>query len=154
MTERPGIGGPSNLHVLLATWLGELFDGMDASICVLVLFPALSELVGSTSHSTVGLIGSVILATFMLGWALGAIVFGILADYIGRARTLVLTILLYALCTAAGWITEKEAGEKGKLDMVSLPRAEYCPKCYSSNVAYESGCSGPTCHDCGFSECS
>ncbi len=89
----------AQLHVLLATWLGELFDGMDASIYVLVLFPALSELLNTTSHSNVGIVGSVILAIFMLGWACGAIVFGILADYIGRARTMVLTILVYALCT-------------------------------------------------------
>ncbi len=86
-------------HALLATWLGELFDGMDASIFVLVLFPALSELTGTTDHSAVGLVGSVVLALFMIGWAAGAIVFGILADSIGRARTLVITILLYAICT-------------------------------------------------------
>lgn len=91
--------GPSRWHVLLATWLGEMFDGMDASIYVLVLFPALSELLNTKSHSIVGVHGSYILATFMVGWALGGIVFGILADQIGRARTLVYTILLYAICT-------------------------------------------------------
>ncbi|MCD4666221.1 hypothetical protein K8R47_00225, partial [archaeon] len=30
----------------------------------------------------------------------------------------------------------------------------YCPKCYSSNVGMVSGCSKPTCFDCGYSECS
>jgi ribonucleoside-diphosphate reductase alpha chain len=30
----------------------------------------------------------------------------------------------------------------------------HCPKCYSPNIAYLSGCSGPTCYECGFSECS
>jgi MFS family permease len=76
-----------------------MFDGMDASIFVLVLFPALSELLNTKSHSVVGVHGSYILATFMVGWAIGGIVFGILADRIGRARTLVYTILLYAICT-------------------------------------------------------
>jgi len=89
----------SHWHVLLATWLGEMFDGMDASIFVLVLFPALSELLNTKSHSIVGLHGSYILATFMVGWAIGGIGFGILADHIGRARTLVYTILLYAIFT-------------------------------------------------------
>jgi len=89
----------SRWHVLLATWLGEMFDGMDASIFVLVIFPALSELLATKSHSVVGVYASVILATFMLGWAVGGIGFGILADYIGRARTLVYTILLYAIFT-------------------------------------------------------
>lgn len=89
----------SRWHVLLATWLGELFDGMDASIFVLVLFPALSELLKTQSHSEVGVIGSAILALFMVGWAVGAVTFGILADYIGRSRTMMVTILLYAICT-------------------------------------------------------
>ena len=56
-----------------------------------------------------------------------------------------------------GWLTEGEADgpkTKNKIEFLALPKSEYCPKCYSSNVAYESGCSGPTCHDCGFSECS
>ncbi|MCX5797371.1 MAG: adenosylcobalamin-dependent ribonucleoside-diphosphate reductase [Elusimicrobia bacterium] len=54
-----------------------------------------------------------------------------------------------------GWLTDGEdAAQKSKLEGLTLPKAEYCPKCYSSNVSYESGCSGPTCHDCGFSECS
>ncbi|MBW2969512.1 adenosylcobalamin-dependent ribonucleoside-diphosphate reductase [Candidatus Woesearchaeota archaeon] len=30
----------------------------------------------------------------------------------------------------------------------------HCPKCYSPNIAYLSGCSGPTCYECGHSECS
>ncbi len=72
---------------------------MDASIFVLVLFPALSELLATKSHSVVGMHGSFILATFMIGWATGGIIFGILADHIGRARTLVYTILLYAIFT-------------------------------------------------------
>ncbi len=33
-------------------------------------------------------------------------------------------------------------------------RKEHCPKCYSPNIAYVSGCSGPTCFECGHSECS
>jgi MFS family permease len=86
-------------HVLLASWLGETFDGMDASIYALVLFPALAELLQTSSHSVVGVYGSVVLAVFMLGWAVGASAFGILSDYIGRARTMMLTILVYALFT-------------------------------------------------------
>jgi len=34
------------------------------------------------------------------------------------------------------------------------PKQEHCPKCYSPNVARLSGCSGPTCYECGYSECS
>ncbi|MEF3279392.1 MAG: ribonucleoside reductase class II [Elusimicrobiota bacterium] len=41
-----------------------------------------------------------------------------------------------------------------KLELWDSTKAQYCPKCYSSNISFESGCSGPTCHDCGYSECS
>ncbi|MBU2530401.1 MAG: hypothetical protein KKD35_05120, partial [Elusimicrobia bacterium] len=51
-----------------------------------------------------------------------------------------------------GWINSDE--KKDKLELWEMSRTSYCPKCYSSNVSYESGCSGPTCHDCGYSECS
>ena len=30
----------------------------------------------------------------------------------------------------------------------------HCPKCFSSNVGIVSGCSEPTCFDCGYSKCS
>ena len=93
------VGKPESWHVLLATFLGGVFDGMDSSIFAMVLFPALSELVGSTSHTVVGVYGSYVIALFMVGWACGAIGFGILADYIGRAKAMTMTILLYALCT-------------------------------------------------------
>ena len=53
-----------------------------------------------------------------------------------------------------GWLTDEEEAKNGRLDIVDLPKSEHCPKCYSPNIAYEGGCSGPTCHDCGFSECS
>ncbi len=50
----------------------------------------------------------------------------------------------------------KERLENGtaKLALWDASKTKYCPKCYSSNVSFESGCSGPTCHDCGYSKCS
>ena len=38
-------------------------------------------------------------ASFFAGWASGGLAFGVLGDRIGRARTMLLTILLYSLCT-------------------------------------------------------
>lgn len=91
--------GPKPWHVLLATWLGGVFDGFDSSIFAMVLVPCVSELIGSKSSSLVGQHGSYIIALFLVGWAIGAAFFGALADRIGRAKTLTLTILVYALCT-------------------------------------------------------
>jgi MFS family permease len=99
-TDGPAIAQDSaRWHVLGATWLGELFDGMDASICVLTLVPALSELLGTQSHVEIAPVGAAIMATFIIGWTIGGMVFGALSDYIGRSRTLTITILLYAVCT-------------------------------------------------------
>jgi MFS family permease len=95
----PAPKAQSQWHVLLATWLGGVFDGMDSSIFAIVLFPALSELLNTKSHAVVGEHGSYIIAMFMIGWAVGAMLLGIVADYWGRARTLTFTILLYAICT-------------------------------------------------------
>ncbi|GEM_PF-70037 len=45
--------------------------------------------------------------------------------------------------------------EQKKLTELNLGiKQEHCPKCYSPNVEYLSGCSSPTCLDCGHSECS
>lgn len=54
-----------------------------------------------------------------------------------------------------GWITtDKDINGTDKLELWEISKTLYCPKCYSSNISYESGCSGPTCHDCGYCECS
>lgn len=92
-------GASPDWHVLLATWLGGMFDGMDSSIFSLVLFPCLSEMLHSSSHQIVALHGSYVIAIYMVGWAIGAIAIGVIADYFGRARTMTISILLYAICT-------------------------------------------------------
>ncbi len=91
------ISSAASRAVLLSCCLGAMFDGFDASIFGIVLFPAISDLIHSTSHAVVAPVGSVILAIFMIGWALGAFVFGALSDRIGRVRTMTFTILLYAI---------------------------------------------------------
>ena len=86
--------------VLIVAWLGWVFDSMDATIYNLVLNPALKELLGpANSAENIGWYGGIILAVFLVGWALGGVLFGICADRFGRARTLVVTILIYAVCT-------------------------------------------------------
>lgn len=51
-----------------------------------------------------------------------------------------------------GWLSADE--ERKTLAGLFPAPHEVCPRCRSSNVSHESGCSGPTCHDCGHSECS
>jgi MFS family permease len=47
----------------------------------------------------IGLLGGLATAILMLGWATGGIVFGILGDRWGRAKTMVLAILCYSMFT-------------------------------------------------------
>jgi len=61
-----------------------------------------------------------------------------------------LAIALRAHLKKTGWVD----GEPSEESFPPSAQAEHCPKCFSRNVAHESGCSGVTCHDCGHSECS
>lgn len=92
--------------VILAAWLGwgfDVFDGLlfnyIAPNCVPTLLglPLGSpEAKAATLHWT-GILTSVLL----IGWAVGGVLFGKVADRIGRTRTLLLTMLLYSIGTAA-----------------------------------------------------
>ncbi|HXP59052.1 MAG TPA: MFS transporter [Dongiaceae bacterium] len=91
-------------QVLLVAWLGWVFDSMDATIYTLVLRPAMHDLLsaqtgGPVSQESVLWHGGVIFSIFLIGWAIGGILFGVLADRFGRTRTLIVTILFYALFT-------------------------------------------------------
>src|SRR5476651_2606942 len=48
----------------------------------------------------IGRVGGILSMTGLLGWALGGFVFGIVGDYAGRARTLMFSVVLVAVCTA------------------------------------------------------
>jgi MFS family permease len=90
--------------ILLVAWLGWVFDSMDATIYALVLHPALHDLLrrqtgGDVSPEAIGWYGGIIMSIFLIGWAIGGVVFGVLADRFGRTRTLIATILVYAVFT-------------------------------------------------------
>jgi MFS family permease len=86
--------------ILLMTWLGFMFDLMDSTLYTLVMRPALVELLGqNASDQNIGYYGGMIFSIFLIGWALGGIVFGVFADYYGRKLTLMITIVIYALFT-------------------------------------------------------
>lgn len=50
--------------------------------------------------------GTYATSIFVIGWALGGIFFGILGDKIGRARTLLLTVLVYSGCTGLSALSQ------------------------------------------------
>jgi len=92
--------------VLLAAWLGWGFDVFDGLLFNYVAPNAVPTLLGlpigspEAKQATLfwtGLLTSVLL----LGWATGGVLFGLVCDRIGRTRTLMFTMLLYAVGTAA-----------------------------------------------------
>jgi MFS family permease len=92
--------------VLLAAWLGwgfDVFDGLLFNFVAPNCVPTLLGLViGSPEAKAATLRWTGLLTSVLLvGWAVGGIVFGQVADRIGRTRTLMLTMVLYAVGTAA-----------------------------------------------------
>jgi MFS family permease len=75
------------------------FDAMDFQIFTLVLFPSVSDLVGSHDPGVVAYTGGLIVACKLVALGIGGIAFGIVADKIGRARTMVITVLIYSVFT-------------------------------------------------------
>lgn len=90
---------PYQWMVLLVAWLGWVFDAMDGTIYAMVQKPVITELLGPGGQADVGFYSSAVFSVMLLGWAFGGIIFGVLADYIGRTRALTLTILIYSLFT-------------------------------------------------------
>ncbi len=92
--------------VLFVAWLGWVFDSMDAMIYALVLHPALHDLMRTSATETIGWYGGIIFSIFLVGWAVGGVLFGVLADRIGRTKTLVFTILIYAAFTGMAALSQ------------------------------------------------
>src|SRR5271170_6191329 len=85
--------------VLLVATLGWLFDSMDQRLFVLARTPALRELMPGADDARVAEHAGYTTAIFILGWATGGLVFGLMGDRWGRTRTMMATILLYSLFT-------------------------------------------------------
>jgi MFS family permease len=86
--------------VLAVAWLGWVFDSMDGTLYSLVQKPSITELLGPTAtDAAIGHYSSIVFSLTLVGWALGGVAFGIMADYIGRTKALAITVLIYSLFT-------------------------------------------------------
>jgi MFS family permease len=92
--------------VLIASNLGWLFDGFEIYALFLTVGFALHQLLEAAQYAAIPRYAGFILATTVFGWATGGVLGGIIADYIGRKRTMILAILGYSLLTglsAVSW---------------------------------------------------
>jgi MFS family permease len=86
--------------VLVVAALGWLFDTMDQQLFNLARTPAIRDLMGgSLTQTELDKYGGYATSIFIVGWATGGLFFGVLGDRIGRARVMLLTILVYSLFT-------------------------------------------------------
>jgi MFS family permease len=84
---------------LLATNLGWMFDGYETFALILTLGVALRALLDPSQYPQIPAYAGTVLAITLLGWGVGGMLGGILADYLGRKRTMILAILVYSLFT-------------------------------------------------------
>jgi len=87
-------------RVLFASNLGWLFDGFEIYALFLTVGFALHQLLDAAQYAQIPRYAGYVLATTVFGWATGGVIGGIIADYIGRKRTMMLAILAYSLTTA------------------------------------------------------
>src|SRR6476659_3977330 len=86
--------------------LGWLFDCLDQQLFILARPQAMADLlsylkkddpVAFTFWSNT--FADIATSVFISGWATGGLIFGMLCDLIGRAKTMLITFLMYSACT-------------------------------------------------------
>jgi MFS family permease len=108
MMREPAIVAPSPWYrsldgtqwkALVASNLGWTFDGFEVFALILTVGVALHQLLDPSQHQFIPAYAGAIIAITVFGWGLGGLLGGVLADYLGRKRSMTLTILAYSLLT-------------------------------------------------------
>ncbi len=90
---------PGQRRTLLAAALGWMLDSFDAMLYALVLAHVMRDL--GMTKGTAGLLSTLML----LASGIGGILFGFLADRVGRKRALMLSIVTYSVCSFASGLS-------------------------------------------------
>ena len=86
--------------VMSVAIMGWMFDTMAQQLFNLARKPAIRDLLGGgASDATISEQAGYATMIFMIGWAIGGIYFGVLGDRLGRAKTMMITILSYTIFT-------------------------------------------------------
>jgi MFS family permease len=92
--------GRRDWRTWLLAMLGWTFDGYEATALTVVLIPAVTSLLPRTAVHLAPVYASLVVAAALLGWGVGGILGGVVADYVGRKRAMIYAILTYAIFTA------------------------------------------------------
>jgi MFS family permease len=97
--------------VLVVAALGWLFDCLDQQLFILARQPAMRDLLPKVEDPQkfkvmVDTYSMYATSIFLAGWASGGLVFGVLGDRIGRAKTMMVTILMYSFFTGLSAISQ------------------------------------------------
>jgi len=84
---------------LVASNLGWTFDGFEVFALILTVGVALRQLLDPSQYQFIPAYAGAVIAITVFGWGLGGLLGGVLADYLGRKRSMTLTILAYSLLT-------------------------------------------------------
>ena len=96
----PWYAGLEGKHwrILSASFLGWVFDGYEAYALFIVMPFALKAIVPADQLAgKVPVWAGIAIAATLLGWGIGGLVGGVLADYVGRKRMMLWSVFLYAL---------------------------------------------------------
>src|SRR5215470_15974116 len=102
----------SQWSTLIAANLGWMFDGYETYAVLLSVGPALRQLLDPSQYGQIPAYAGLVIALTLLGWGIGGLIGGVLADYLGRKRTMMLAILAYSIMTglsALAWDWESFA---------------------------------------------
>src|SRR5438067_1788485 len=84
-------------RAFVAASLGWMLDSFDVMLYAIVLAALINDPVLHLPRSTAGLLGSITL----IAAAVGGVIFGVVADRLGRKRALMGAVLIYSIFTAA-----------------------------------------------------
>src|SRR6201998_2587208 len=87
---------------LLASNLGWTFDGFEVFALILTVGAALHQLLDPSQYHLIPAYASAVIAITVFGWGLGGLLGGVLADYLGRKRSMTLPILAYSVLAGFG----------------------------------------------------